>query len=269
MTLREAVALLTEAGIESAVYDARELFMRVGGLGRGEVISPNASCELPSLCEAVKRRAKREPLQYIIGEVGFWRETYTVTPDCLIPRPDTEVLVEYAVKHIPKGAKFVDLCTGSGCIAISTLKSTDETTALAVDISDGALNVARRNAERNGAVKRIELIKADVTETAVTDSCFAVLSNPPYVTSEAYRTLMPEIYFEPEIAFVGGEDGLRFYKRITELYRSVIADEGFIAFEIGYDQADALTLIAENNEMTIEIIKDLSGNDRVAVLKKR
>ena len=118
-------------------------------------------------------------------------------------------------------------------------------------------------------LKRIELIKADVTETAVTDSCFAVLSNPPYVTSEAYRTLMPEIYFEPEIAFVGGEDGLRFYRRITELYRSVIADEGFIAFEIGYDQADALTLIAENNEMTIEIIKDLSGNDRVAVLKKK
>ena len=269
MTLREAIHLLKEAGIDSAAYDARELFVNVGGMNRSELVSTNASCDLAELTEAIKRRAAHEPLQYIIGKVGFYRETYKVTPDCLIPRSDTEILVDYAVKNLPKGAFFVDLCTGSGCIAVSTLNNTAETTAMAVDISKEALEIAKENAEYNGISNRLSFQEADVTKSVVCSSCFAVLSNPPYVTNEAYESLMPEIYFEPKIAFVGGEDGLDFYESITSLYRDVISDEGFIAFEIGYDQANALRIIANQHNMNAQILQDLSGNDRVAVLKKK
>lgn len=269
MKLRDAITLLQDAGIESAAYDARELFSAIGKMRRSDLVSAEASCDSPALLDAVMRRSRREPLQYIIGEVGFYRETYTVTPDCLIPRADTELLVEYAVKNLPEGARFVDLCTGSGCVAVSTLNNTVKTTAIAVDVSAGALSVARKNAERAKVADRIALIEADATANPVCNECFAVLSNPPYVTDSAYRELMPEIYFEPKIAFVGGEDGLNFYRSITALYRDIISDGGFIAFEIGYDQADALRAIATQNGMNAEILKDYSGNDRVAVLKKR
>lgn len=269
MKLRDAITLLRDAGIESAAYDARELFSAIGKMSKTDLVSAEASCDSPALLDAVMRRSRREPLQYIIGEVGFYRETYTVTPDCLIPRADTELLVEYAVKNLPEGARFVDLCTGSGCVAVSTLNNTVKTTAIAVDVSAGALSVARKNAERAKVADRITLIEADATATPVCSGCFAVLSNPPYVTDSAYRELMPEIYFEPKIAFIGGEDGLDFYRSITALYRDVISDGGFIAFEIGYDQADALRAIATQNGMNAEILKDYSGNDRVSVLKKR
>ena len=206
-------------------------------------------------------------LQYIIGNVGFYREEYLVTPDCLIPRADTEILVDYAVKHLPVGARFADLCTGSGCVAISTLKNTKNTTAVAVDISSGALDVARKNAKQNGVSDRLTLTLADVKQGAVCEGIFALLSNPPYVRDDVYPTLDGEIFHEPKIAFVGGRDGGDFYRRITEIYRDIIDRDGFIAYEIGYDQAELLREIAEQNRMSCEIIKDLSGNDRVSVLR--
>ena len=181
----------------------------------------------------------------------------------------TEILVDYAVKHIPSGELFLDLCTGSGCVGISTLKNTDRTRAVLADVSIDALDVARENVRLNGVDARAELRRADVLCDRIADSCFAVLSNPPYVKRSVYEGLEAEIGFEPTMAFVGGEDGLDFYERLTPLYRDVIAEGGFIAYEIGFDQADALRRIAESAEMTCEIIKDLSGNDRVAVLRRK
>ena len=268
MTLREAIKILSDAGIESAAYDARTLFSTIGKMSPAELVSQNSECNSPALAEAVKRRAAREPLQYIAGEVGFYREAYTVSPACLIPRADTELLVDYAVKHIPSGKCFVDLCTGSGCVVISTLNNTKDTRAIAVDISSEALSVAKKNAKRISVSERLTFIECDVMSEPVTESCFAVLSNPPYVTEAEYRDLMPEIYFEPKIAFVGGEDGLNFYKHITKAYRNVISDDGFIGFEIGCSQGKALIEIAAKNGMSAEILKDYGGNDRVAILKK-
>ena len=264
MTLKEAIEKLRAAGVESADYDARELF-RFYYPG---AVMLNTECDSPELLSAVERRAKREPLQYIIGEVGFYRESYRVTPDCLIPRPDTETLVDYAVKHIPEGATFLDLCTGSGCVAISTLKNTKNTTAIAVDISGGALAVATENAHINGVEDRIHFRLADLTKEVIDEPVFAVLSNPPYVTDSAYESLEKEIYHEPKEAFVGGDDGGDFYRRLTPIYKEFIAENGFIAYEIGYDQADLLKSIAKDCDMTCEILKDLSGNDRVAVLRR-
>ncbi len=267
MKISEAIELLKSAGVESPAYDTRALFSRLGKIPTSELVLGDTECENPELLSAISRRALREPLQYIIGEVDFYRESYRVTPDCLIPRSDTELLVDFAVHNIPAGKSFVDLCTGSGCVAVSTLKNTEKTYGAALDISSEALDLARENAERNGVLDRLKFVLADVLEYTPETEVFAVLSNPPYVTEGAYATLAPEIYHEPKIAFVGGESGLVFYERILSLYKSKVARGGFFAFEIGYDQGEALSELARKAGMSSEIIKDYSGLDRVAVIK--
>lgn len=268
MTINEAISILTEAGVDSAAHDARELFRHFGGYSKSELLLSDIECSEPALIRAIERRASREPLQYIIGSADFYRESYKVTPDCLIPRCDTELLVDYAVKNLPEGASFMDLCTGSGCIAVSVLRNTENTYAIAADIDGGALAVAAENAHNNGVEDRLHLRRADLMHEVIDEPVFAVLSNPPYVSESAYKGLEGEIFHEPSHAFLGGEDGGDFYRALTPIYKEKIAREGFIAYEIGYDQADMLRHIAKENNMTCEIYKDLSGNDRVAVLRR-
>ncbi len=267
MTLSEAVEILRAAGVENPRYDARIIFSKIGKIGMEKLILGGEVEDGSEAALAIMKRAERIPLEYVMGSVDFYRENYIVDEGCLIPRDDTERLVEFAVKNIPDGAHFLDLCTGSGCVALSTLANTQNTTALAVDISDAALDVAKTNAQRLSLCDRVEFLRADVLDKPICDECFAVLSNPPYVTDAEYGGLSEEIKKEPKIAFVGGVSGLDFYRKITELYKSVISPGGFIAFEIGYRQATEIREIASANEMTCEIIKDLSGNDRVAVLR--
>lgn len=267
MKLSEAIAILKESGVDSARHDARELFSSIGGFSISRMLTEDVECDSYELVSAIERRASREPLQYIVGKTYFYNEEYETAPACLIPRQDTELLVDYAVKHLPSGKSFVDLCTGSGCVGVSVLKNTVGTTAVMADISPEALAVAKRNAERNGVFNRAEFLLCDVTESRVTDKCFAVLSNPPYVSEVAYASLEREIFYEPRIAFVGGADGGDFYRKLVPIYKSVIESDGFIAFEIGYDQGALLRGIAEDNAMICEILRDFSGNDRVAVLR--
>ncbi len=269
MTLAEAIEALKSAGVPSPEYDARELFRHAEGLPFGTPIPRSYSSRAAE--PLIEQRRQREPLAYITGEVGFFRESYEVTPEVLIPRPDTEILVEYAVANIPDGESFADLCTGSGCIAVSTLKNTSGTTALAVDISDGALAVARRNAERAGVISRLTLAKCDLLSEDIPASgeFFAILSNPPYVTEAEYEELEPEIYKEPEGAFLGGTDGLDFYKRLLPLALPHVKPSGFIAFEIGAYQGEAVTELAKAQGLSAEILKDYSGQDRVAVIKRK
>ena len=269
MKLSELTKMLLDAGIENAKGESRMLFEHFGKIKRENLFGTDAESDAPELMEAAKRRAAREPLQYVIGKTDFYREVYKVSPDCLIPRPDTEMLVDLAVSAIPMGEEFLDLCTGSGCVAISTLKNTKETRAVAVDISERTLAIAEENAAINGVSDRIKFVSADVLRDKIEGKFYAVLSNPPYVTDSAYEGLEKEIYHEPKIAFVGGEDGLVFYRRLTELYKSSIKDGGFIAYEIGYDQAEEIKKIADGANMSCEIIKDFGGNARVAVLKRR
>ena len=268
MTLTEAARKLSECGIEDGRAEARLLFELVGKIPKRELVGAEVRCEGAELDEAIRRRCSREPLQYIVGSVGFFNESYEVSPDCLIPRADTEVLVDYAVKNIPEGKLFLDLCTGSGCVAISTLANTRGTRCAAYDISEAAIAVARKNAEKNGVSERLALRIADLTEGfSVSEKPFAILSNPPYVSEAAYRTLAPEIGFEPKIAFVGGEDGAKFYKILTPICKNTIEQDGFFAFEIGYDQGALMRSLAEEHSLSLEIIKDFSGNDRVAVFR--
>lgn len=269
MTLREATETLRASGIENARDEARRIFSAIGRMPHYKLLSQDAACEDAAVQEAILRRAAREPLAYVIGEVDFYRESYEVTEDTLIPRPDTEILVETAIKKLPHGARFLDLCTGSGCIALSVLNNTKETGAVAVDVSQGAISVAKRNAERLGLTERVEFIVCDATERAIDGDFYAVISNPPYVTDAEYEELEPEIYFEPKAAFVGGEDGADFYRSLTALYRGVCERGGFIAYEIGYMQGNILRDIAKEHGLNCEIIKDLGGRDRVALLCKK
>ena len=268
MKFKEAVKILSESKVENAKFDAAEIFMRLGGYSRTDLLLDNPECSDESVLNAVKRRSEREPLQYILEEVYFYNECYRVTKDCLIPRSDTEILVDYAVKHIPAGECFIDLCTGSGCVGISTLKNTKDTSATLVDISMPALEIAKENAMKNGVEKRAKFELRDALLPYSDKEVFALLSNPPYVADSVYADLENEIFHEPKEAFVGGIDGGDFYRRLTPIYKEFIAENGFIAYEIGYDQADLLKNIAKDCSMTCEILKDLSGNDRVAVLRR-
>ena len=269
MKFSEAVKLLCDGGVENPAFDAAMLFEHFSGVSRVGISARDPDCQSPDLEEAVKKRAQREPLQYIIGTVGFYREEYEVSGDCLIPRSDTEILVDYAVKHIPSGSQFLDLCTGSGCIAVSTLKNTASTTAKALDISEGALALARRNSQKNGVSDRIEFLKGDVLTKAVGGKYSAILSNPPYVTEEEYKSLEPELYYEPKCALVSGESGIEFYERILALYCKSLSEGGFFAFEIGSTQGNDLCRLGESCGMESEILKDYSGNDRVVVMRKK
>ena len=268
MTLYEVVRKLSGAGIDNPVGDARELMKHFGGYKPHEVLSPSVECSTPEFLSAVEARANRTPLQYLIGEVWFYHEKYKVTPDCLIPRSDTEELVDYAVKNLPCGARFLDLCTGSGCVAISALCATKDTTAVAADISGAALKIAEENGKINGVSDRLTLLERDLLKEKIEGEFFAILSNPPYVCNSVYKELEREIAFEPKNAFVGGADGGDFYRAFTPMYRDSLACGGFIAYEIGYDQAELIRSIAKGNGMSCEIIKDLSGNNRVAILRK-
>ena len=266
MTLKEAEQRLSQSGVAEARELCRIAFREIGGLRDYELLTGDAVCDKPELISAVERLSRAEPIDYILGYKDFYRERYKVNPSVLIPRADTEILVDFAVANIPRGESFIDLCTGSGCVAISTLKNTEDTSATLVDISDGALSVARENAERVGVIDRCSLLRLDARREGVPGEFFAVLSNPPYVSESAYKSLDKNIYYEPRLAFVGGNDGGDFYRDITPLYRDRIKAGGFIAYEIGYDQESLIRQVAEENRMSVKIIRDLSGNTRVAVL---
>ena len=267
MRLSDAVRTLAAAGIDEARTEARIIFSRLGGVPDCDLLFDPA-CESEAVTTAISERCKRTPLAYILGEVDFYRESYKVSPSCLIPRPETELLVDYAVNHIPSGARFADVCTGSGCIAVSTLKNTKGTSAVALDLSREAISLARENAVRNGVAERLEFITGDAL-LGIDGDFFAILSNPPYVSETAYESLEAEIFAEPRMAFVGGRDGGDFYRKMIPLYKQNLIEGGFIAFEIGFDQGELLRRLGGENGMNVEIIKDYSSLDRIAVLKTK
>ncbi len=271
MTYRELCSRLAAAQIDCADWDAARL---IGHFCGADLLSlradPDRAYNSDALDAAVLRREAREPLQYIIGEWEFYRQTYTVSPACLIPRPDTEILVEEAIKRLPQGAHFADLCTGSGCIAISTLAERPDTRATALEKFPETLALATRNAQTNGVSARFEGLCADVLQTpAFPDACFdAILSNPPYIATRELKTLSLEVHAEPQAALDGGEDGLLFYRAILKSWARTLRPDGFILFEIGYDQGDALLALAAEHGFCAGVKRDLGGNDRVVYLTK-
>lgn len=210
----------------------------------------------------LSKRAERIPLQYIVGEQEFMGLKFRVNSNVLIPRQDTETLVEEALKVIEPGMRVLDMCTGSGCIIISILKNTTNVDGAACDISKQALNVAKENARINGVF--VDFERSDLFEH-VDEMYDVIVSNPPYIRSDEIPHLMPEVsVFEPHEALDGSEDGLLFYRRIIKDCRANLKPQGRLLFEIGCDQGRQVSQMMQFAGFSdVHVIKDLAGNDRV------
>ncbi len=210
----------------------------------------------------LKKRAEHVPLQYITGEQEFMGLSFLVNPSVLIPRQDTETLVEQVLQKVEPSMQILDMCTGSGCILISILKNAPGTQGTGVDISRQALNVAKENAKRNGVNADFE--RSDLFEN-VEGTFDMIVSNPPYIPSDVIPTLMPEVMtYEPMIALDGMEDGLFFYRKIVAASKDYLKEKGWLLFEIGHDQGDAVSeMMRKFGYQEVTVVKDLSGNDRV------
>lgn len=270
MTYREAVEFgtkcLTDAGVPDAALDAWYLLQMVCKIERSyyyvhgeEDITQDAQKEYEI---AVQKRAEHIPLQYIIGEQEFMGLRFKVNSNVLIPRQDTETLVEQVLKIVKPWMKVLDLCTGSGCVLISVLKNAPELTGMGSDISKTALLVAKENAKLHEV--DAEWVRSDLFDN-ITETFDVIMANPPYIPTGEILSLMPEVRdFEPENALDGGADGLDFYRKIAGQVKDYLNPGGYVYMEIGYDQGEAVSELMRNAGFTeVEVIKDLARNDRV------
>ena len=267
MTFFEITTLFSDSGIESASFDATELICRFEGVSRAGARFGNYSS--PELSEAINKRLSGIALQYIIGEWDFMGYTFKVTPDCLIPRADTELLCSYVCKNAPAGGRFADLCTGSGCIAVAALLERPDLSAVAVELYPNTLDIARENARLHGVSDRIEFILGDACTDVLMGECDIIASNPPYVTIEEMKDLTREVLGEPHHALTDGGDGLSIIKKIIEHSPAHLKSGGSIAIEMGWKQGDALCRIAESHGLSATVLKDIEGRDRVTVIKRK
>ena len=219
--------------------------------------------------ELLSKRIMHIPLQYLTGEQEFMGLTYKVNESVLIPRQDTECLVEIVLKHLHDGMRILDMCTGSGCILISLLHYSNDCEGVGVDLSEEALNVARDNAERlsnNGISDKmnVNFVHSDLFEN-IDGNFDIIVSNPPYIKTEVIKGLMPEVRdYEPMMALDGMEDGLYFYRKIISSAKEHLSRGGQLFFEIGYDQGQEVSdLMRKEGYTDVEVLKDLAGLDRV------
>ena len=213
----------------------------------------------------IKKRAERVPLQYITGEQEFMGLTFHVNSNVLIPRQDTETLVEEALKVVRPGMKIMDMCTGSGCVLISILKNAHDIEGIGYDISKQAINVAKENAKLNEVPAVFE--RSDLFEDVVENDFDVIVSNPPYIPADGIATWMPEVAeFEPREALDGKGDGLYFYSKILEQCKNYMKPDGYVLFEIGCKQGDSVsTMMRLAGFSEVHVIKDLARNDRVVM----
>ena len=258
--------ILRGVGIVECRQDAWILYSDVTGQDMGEYLMHEDDEISPETREKfrilIKKRAEHVPVQYILGHQSFMGIDFKVTPDVLIPRADTEVLVEKASGVLKDGMRVLDMCTGSGCILISLLYGRTGIEGMGCDISKSAINIARENAAANAVPA--EFFVSDMFEN-VSGNFDMILSNPPYIAREQIADLMPEVRdFEPQVALCGGERGLDYYEIIAAKAPEYLNEGGRLFLEVGYDQADAVRhMLSDNGLGDIEITKDLAGMDRV------
>jgi len=274
--LNKSREYLEKNGVESARLNAELLIADVLKMKRLELYlnyeRPMQEDEIIKIREYIKRRGAGEPFQYIVGKEEFYGLNFNVNSAVLIPRPDTETLVEKSlelIKNIEKPT-VLDIGTGSGAIAVSIAKNRADSYVMACDISEAALETAVSNGELN-EVKNIKFVNSNIFENIKYKSFNLIVSNPPYIREEEYEGLMREVRgFEPKLALTAEENGLYFYRVISQEGWNYLADGGYIAFETGYDQAEEVKKLLENTGKycEIEIVKDYNGIDRVVSAKK-
>jgi release factor glutamine methyltransferase len=271
--LRSSTARLIGGGVATAAGDARFLLLGVLGLETRDLLlhgdRPLAASDAAALDAAVARRLAGEPVARILGAWEFWGLPFQLGPETLVPRPDTETLVDVALAAMPDrtaSPRCLDLGTGSGCILTALLAERPRAVGLGVDRSLAALQVARRNADANGVGDRAMFLAADWCD-AIRCQFDLVVANPPYIASDRIATLDREVQaFDPMAALDGGADGLDAYRRILDGVRSqgLLARSGVLVLEIGFDQADAVRALACSIGFTERgLHRDLAGHDRV------
>lgn len=279
MTYKElyehGVGVLKQADIAEAELDARLLLEYICHTDRNTLLVHGDSVRSPMEEEfykiTIEKRKQHIPLQHITGEQEFMGLVFRVNEHTLIPRQDTEILVEEAMRYLGDGMRILDVCTGSGCILLSLLKYSNECEGIGIDISENALLMAKENAKRlcleaaflcGDLFEPLEGFVSDKTRDGLFD---IIISNPPYIPSSVIQELMPEVRdHEPLLALDGMEDGLYFYRKIIEKAPNYMRRGGLLFFEIGWDQADAVSsVLREKGFGNIEVIKDYAGLDRV------
>ena len=258
---------MKDAEIEEAALDARLLLEHVCHTNRNDLLVHGdreiSETDREIYTDHIAKRKKHIPLQHIIGEQEFMGLTFEVNEHVLIPRQDTEVLVEEVMRYLHDGMEILDMCTGSGCILLSLLHYSNGCCGVGADISAKALETAKRNAERLD-IEGCNFVQGDLFNN-VEGKYDIVVSNPPYIPTDVIPTLMEEVKeHEPIGALDGKEDGLFFYRKISSQAYSYLKGGGYLFFEIGFDQAESVRNIMENayyKEVTV--VKDLAGLDRV------
>ena len=270
---REGEAKLIQAGIDEAALDARLLLEYVCGTDRNTLLAHGdrevTEKEYGCYCDLIVKRAGHIPLQHLTGEQEFMGLTFVVNNKVLVPRQDTEVLVEEALRHLHDGIRILDMCTGSGCILLSLLQYSNDCTGTGVDLSPEALKTAEAN------YRRLREQRPEMEACFIESDLFAglhngeqyemIVSNPPYIRTDVIDTLMPEVReHEPWMALDGREDGLYFYREITRRAGEYLTRGGMLFYEIGYDQAkDVCKIMEREGFREIEVVKDFAGLDRV------
>ena len=273
--LTKGMIMLKSNQIDSPKLKARLLLQHILDLKREQIIiydNKEVTQEQErAYMQNISKIIKGIPLQHITNTQEFMKMNFYVNSDVLIPRPDTEVLVEEVIKlgKEKRNPSILDLCTGSGAIAISIAKYLTNAKIYASDISKKALEVAKINSKGNGVADRIEFINSDLFEKMKGMKFDIIVSNPPYIKTSVIKTLDHEVQEEPVIALDGGKDGLKFYRQIVEEAYSYLKYESYLCFEIGYDQKDEVTEIIKNAKVYSGTYckKDLYGNDRIIVTK--
>jgi release factor glutamine methyltransferase len=274
--LLEARQRLENAGCASPALDARLLLAEVLGVSQEALLTNPEQClssdTLRDVERLIQRREKREPIAYILGVQEFWGHAFVVDHHTLIPRPDTETLIEAVLSLIPEAQtplRVLDLGTGSGCLLLTLLAHYPLATGVGVDQSEGALAVARENAQRLGVLERAQLLRSDWDKELSSIERFSlVVSNPPYIPCG--QSLMPDVAaFEPEAALFAGEDGLAEYRRLAAIIPHRLVPEGIAVLEAGSGQAEAIKEIFESQGMIWQHnVADLQGIERAVVFKK-
>ena len=274
--LSKSIQYLKKYNVENARLDAEYIFAHVLGVKRASLIL-NFDMEISEenknlIRKYIVRRGKyREPLQYILKEWEFYGRTFKVAEGVLIPRPDTEILVEQCIILMKdfENPKILDIGTGSGAISITLAKELPNSEVLGLDISDEALKIAVENRELNGA-SNLKFLKSDVFQHVKEKNYDLIVSNPPYIPVEEYNELMPEVKeYEPRMALTDGGDGYYFYRKISEESMEYLKNGGYLAFEVGYNQGETVSQLMEKNGFRIEgRIADYAGIERVIIGRK-
>ena len=283
-----ATTVLSSNGIEDARVDAEVLLKFAIGCDRARLYAgwreKLDTLQWERYRQLIERRAKREPVAYIVGAKEFMSLEFEINRDVLIPRPETELLAEFAIQFVsetiqvnPAATPIVmDIGTGSGCLAVTIARTVPHSAVYASDVSEAALAVAERNAKRHGVTERVLLRCGDVYEAFANDElegrAHVIVANPPYISRSELAELQPEITrFEPEIAYFGGDDGLSFHRKLVNGGAPFLTDSGVLAFEIGFGQADKVRKIVsvDGRYDLIDTLIDHAEIERVIVARVR